>query len=131
MAIDDPTLPIMASIAAILKVTPGPLSGRYYNPVPAGAVYPYASLGNVQIVAEHADCLEGAELYVTIDGWSKDPSKAEIGAIGKWIIAQLDDADLSTDDVSVNSCMLDSAEYLEDPDGLTSHFTSTFHILTD
>ncbi len=131
MPIDDPTLELMAAITAALKVGGNPVAGRVYNPVPAGAAFPYISLGTIQLIGENVECLEGAEVFVTIDGWSRAGSKAEIGAVGKWIIAKLDDADLSGADLAVNSCTLDSCQYLEDPDGKTSHFSATFHILTD
>jgi hypothetical protein len=131
MNIIDPSLPLQAAIVSALKASGSAAGTRVYDKAPTGATFPYISLGNVQVISEKAECLQGAEVYVTIDAWSRAVGKVEVKGIGADIIAALDDADLSSADVTVNSCLFDDCQYLDDPDGLTSHFTATFHILTD
>lgn len=130
-AIDDPSLPLQAAIVAALKASGSPAGARVYDAVPSSVVFPYISLGNVQLVAEQVECLQGAEVYITVDAWSRAVGKTELKTIGHAIIAALDDADLVATGLTVNSCLLNDVNYIDDPDGLTSHGIFTFHILTD
>ncbi len=82
---------------------------------------PYIAIGNFQVLSEKAECVEGAEVYVTIHAWSRATGKVELKQIGAKIILALDNAGLSSADVSINCCELDDVNYLDDPDGLTSH----------
>ncbi len=139
MAIVDPSIPLQVALVAALKRCGSAAGARVYDDVPpeakrkaaTGAAWPYISLGNFQVISEKTECLQGAEVYVTIDAWSNAAGKAEIKGIGRDIIAELDDADLSTPTLAVNSCLLDDVEYTDESDGLTSHAVLTFHILTD
>jgi len=131
MPIDDPSIQLQAAIIAALKAASTAAGARVYDEVPDKAEFPYISLGQMQVLSEKAECVEGAELYVTIDAWSRSKAKSEILSIGKAIIATLDNAGLSGAGVDINCCELDDATYLTDPDGLTRHGVFTFHILTD
>ncbi|UFS77221.1 DUF3168 domain-containing protein [Tardiphaga sp. 37S4] len=137
--IDDPSLPLQAAIVAVLKASGSSAGARVYDAVPpeqkrltdTGAAWPYISLGNVQVINEKIECVQGAEVYVTIDAWSRAVGKVELKTLGKKIITALDDVDLSGSGLSVNSCLLEDVNYIPDPDGLTSHGIFTFHILTN
>jgi hypothetical protein len=137
--IDDPSLQLQLAIVAALKATGSSAGARVYDAVTSekkrltdtGAAWPYISLGNVQVINEKVECLAGADVYVTIDAWSRDVGKVELKQMGQKIIAALDDVDLSSGDLTVNSCLLEDVNYLDDTDGLTRHGAFTFHILTD
>lgn len=131
MPISDPSLPLQKRIVATLKTGVSAVSSRVYDEVPPVPTFPYIRMGNFQTISEKADCLEGAEVYVTIDCWSRAVGKVEIKQIGAAVISALDDADLTDGTVTVNSCLLEDAQYLDDPDGLSKHGVLTFHILTD
>lgn len=138
-AIIDPSIPLQAAIVAALKASGSTAGARVYDAVPdedkrkhdTGAAWPYISIGSFQLISEQVECLQGAELYVTIDAWSRAVGKGEVKAIGQKIITALDDVDLSNSGLKVNSCLLNDVNYIDDPDGLTSHGILTFHILTD
>jgi hypothetical protein len=127
----DPSLPLQAAIVAALKASGSAAGARVYDAMPSNATFPYIRIGNVQLVSEKTECLQGAEVFITIDAFSRAVGKVEVKQIGQRIIAALDDIDLSSVDLTVNSCLLEDVNYLDDPDGLTSHGAFTFHILTD
>lgn len=131
MALNDPSEPLQVAVIAALKACGSAAADRVYDRVPANRTFPYIVFGNVQIISELIENFSGAEVYVTIDVWSQEPGKTETQQIGKAVISALDDVDLSNNDVSVKSCLLDNAQYVPDPDGLTTHGILTFHILTD
>jgi hypothetical protein len=131
MPISDPSIPLQAAIVAALKASGSAAGTRVYDAVPPSPTFPYISLGNVQVISEKAECVEGAEVYVTIDAWSRAVGKVELKQIGAKIILALDNAGLSSANVTINCCELDDVNYIDDPDGSTSHGVFTFHILTD
>jgi hypothetical protein len=131
MPISDPSLPLQKIFVVALKAAVVELDGRVYDEVPAGAKYPYVTIGNTQILSEKTECLEGAEVYQTIDVWTQSAGRVEAKRIGAAVISALDDAALSDGTLTINSCNLEDAQYLDDPDGITKHGVLTFHILTD
>ncbi|MBR0695950.1 DUF3168 domain-containing protein [Bradyrhizobium lablabi] len=131
MTIVDPSALLQARVVNLLKQAGTVAGDRIFSPVPSNPKFPYVSVGNIQIISEKVECLEGAEIFLTLDGWSRENSKLEIHQLGAQITAALDDADLSDGQVTVNSCLLESTVYLDDPDGKTRHAVLTFHILTD
>lgn len=131
MAINDPSEPLQAAVIKTLKACGSLAADRVYDRVPANRTFPYIVFGNVQVINELIENFSGAEVYVTIDVWSQEVGKTEAQRIGKAVIDALDDVDLSNNDVTVKSCLLDDAQYVPDADGLTTHGILTFHILTD
>lgn len=131
MPLNDPSAALQATFIAVLKDCGSPAANRFYDSVPKGAKFPYGVLGNVQVISELIPDFSGAEVYVTLDIWSREPGKTEAQAIGKAAIAALDDTDISGANVTIKSCLLNDARYILDPDGLTTHGILTFHILTD
>jgi hypothetical protein len=130
-AIDDPSVPLQAAIVGRLKSAATGAADRVYDAVPENPTFPYITIGATQIINEKAECLQGAEVYQTVDVWSRARGKGEVKAVARDVIAAIDDGDLSTDAVAVNSCLLEDVNYLDDPDGLTHHAVIIFHILTD
>lgn len=130
-AIDDPSLLLQDIIVRALKGAATGVGVRVYDEVPEDAVFPYITIGNTQVVGEGVEGLRGAEVYQTIDIWSRSTGKGELKTLGGHVIAALDDADLSRGPLSVNCCELEDVNYQNDPDGKTTHAVLTFHILTD
>lgn len=131
MPINDPTGPLAKAFVTAIRSAETAVGDRFYSPVPEKREYPYGNVGEIQVINELIEDFSGAEIYLTIHGWSQKNSKQEIYTIGRQFIAALDEADLSNGELTVNSCLLQDANYLDDPDGKTSHVALTFHILTD
>lgn len=125
----DPSLPLQAAIVAALKGNSPPVSQRIYDAIPAAPVFPYVSLGTMQVLPDKADCIDGTEVFVQIDAWSRAVGYPEVKAMGAAIVAALDDREMTVTGFTCVVFELQSVNYLRDPDGLTSHAALTFHAL--
>lgn len=134
MPLTDPSIDLQRALVAKFKATE-PLTAliddRVFDSVLPGAVYPYVTLGEAQIFPELGEETDAADTSITIHAWSQKPGYGEVKQIGAAIIAALHDAELEIDTGVVQSLLLESARYLRDPDGKTSHGVFTFDILTD
>lgn len=130
----DPSLELQATIVAALKapgVLPGVVGGRVYDAVPAGAAFPYVTLGDCQVLPDKSSCIDGAEVYPQIDIWSRAVGYPEVKTITKAVLAALDDQLINVSGFNVVVFEIESVNYLRDPDGLTRHAAIRFHgILT-
>jgi hypothetical protein len=119
------TLKGNASVNAII-------AGRIYDAVPTGAVKPYVSFGVFDLLPERGDCLEGAEMFITLDGWAAGPDTVQIKQLGAAVAAALDEAALPLDAPQrLVNLTLERSQYLRDPDGITAHAAMTFRAQTE
>jgi len=130
----DPSLELQIALVARLKtpdMLPVAVGNRVYDKVPLNATYPYISLGDGQVVPDKADCIDGSEVFVQVDVWSRGINYEEAKTIGKAVVAALDDHEdtISVEGFSVIVFELQSVQYLRDPDGLTRHGAITFRAL--
>src|SRR4051812_40258662 len=94
----DPSLEMQAAVVAALKQSgalPAVVGARIYDSVPPNATFPYVSLGDCQVLPDKADCIDGAELSLQIDVWSRAVGYPEAKTIAKAILAKLDDRPLT------------------------------------
>lgn len=122
----DPSLELQAAIVSLLKGSPPVAGGRIYDQVPTGAVFPYVSLGDAQVLPDKAECIDGVEIFSQVDVWSRAVGYGEVKAIVKEIMALLDDQSILVSGFSVVVFEHESTRYLRDPDGLTRHAAITF-----
>lgn len=126
----DPSLPLQAAIVAALKGnSPAVAAGRVYDSVPTSPSFPYVSLGDMQVLPDKADCIDGTEVFVQIDAWSRAVGYPEVKALGAAIVAALDDHPPTVTGFECVVFELQSVNYLRDPDGLTRHAAISFRAL--
>lgn len=130
----DPSLEVQAAIVAALKsagALPTVVGQRVYDSVPTSpaAVYPYITLGDCQVLPDKSDCINGAELFLQIDVWSRSVGYPETKTIAKAVVAKLDDQPISVTGYDVIVFEHQSTQYLRDPDGLSRHAALTFRSL--
>jgi hypothetical protein len=133
----DSSLALQSAIQPIL-VADGTLTAlaanRIYDSVPGNATFPYLTLGEDHVIADRADCIDGAEVFVTIHAWSRpvSPGWAEVKQIAAAVAAALDQ---SLPDIGAQHAVVtfehEDTRYLRDPDGVTRHAVITFRVLTD
>lgn len=124
----DPSLPLQAALVAALKGNVGSAVGaKVYDQVPTAPVFPYVSLGDAQVVPDKAGCIDGADVYVQIDVWSRAVGYPETKTIAAAIVAKLDDKPLTVTGHDVVIMEHQGTQYLRDPDGLSRHAALTFH----
>jgi hypothetical protein len=129
----DPTLAIQTSFVRVLKSADTLAGKSIFCPAPMSAAYPYVSIGQIQVINERYEGLEGAQVHVTVHAWSRAESRQEIRTLAAQIVAALDGAEgvLTGQDLTANTCMLEQMLYLDDPDGKSSRAVLTFQVLTD
>ena len=134
----DVSLAIQDAAVAALKASSVTtiVGNRIYDVPPATsagatATFPYVSLGEGQSIPQRADCLDGTEHYFTVHAWSRAPGYPEVKRIAEAIRATLHDADIPVRGYRLIDLALQSAEFMRDPDGLTSHAALSFRALVD
>lgn len=113
-----------------LKTAPAASGGRVYDSVPAGASFPYISIGEEQVVGDGNSCGGGWEVFADVNVWSRKPGLPEAKDIAATVV------DRVTDISSIPGFRLVSVEFVDslprrDPDGLTSRVILTFRFIID
>jgi hypothetical protein len=127
----DPSLELQKRLVAALKaLAMTEVGDRIYDRVPEAAAFPYLSIGDCQVLPDKAGCIDGSEVFLQIDAWSRATNYGETKTIAKQIVARLDDAeDLNVDGYDVIVFELQGVQHLRDPDGMTRHAAITFRTL--
>lgn len=126
----DPSLPLQATLVAMLKGNIGTAVGnRVYDSPPANPQFPYVTLGDCQVLPDKADCIDGTECFPVIDVWSRAVGYPETKTIAAEVVSVLDDQPLTVAGFEVTVFELHNLQYLRDPDGLTHHASITFRAL--
>jgi hypothetical protein len=125
----DPSLEVQATVVAALKATPAVVSGRVYDAAPSGVVFPYITLGDCQVLPDKAGCIDGAEMFLQVDVWSRAVGYPETKTIAKAVLEKLDDQPIVVSGHNVIVFEHLSTQYLRDPDGQTRHAAITFRSL--
>ncbi|CDM56285.1 MULTISPECIES: DUF3168 domain-containing protein [Rhizobium] len=130
----SPSLELQGAIAARLKASAGltPLVGsRIYDAVPADKVFPYVTIGEGDETSDDADCVDGFEISLDIDVWSRATGYPEAKRISDEIRKALKSPDLT---LPINALVFfrhRQTRFLRDPDGLTSHAVMTFEAFAE
>lgn len=134
----EPALAIQGAVIAALKLSrAGELvGGRVYDDPPVDSTtklptFPYVAFGEAQTIPERADCLDGSEHYFTIHVWSRAKGFPEAKRIADAVRGALHDANLTIPGFGLADLALETAQYMRDPDGLTSHAALSFRALVD
>lgn len=130
----DPSYALQVALVAALKAAgalPDVVGGRVYDSVPPDAAFPYVTLGDGQVLPDKAECVDGVEVSMQVDAWSRQVGYGEVKTIGAAIVAALDDKPLAVAGFNVTVFELESARYLRDPDGKTRHGVITFRGLLE
>jgi hypothetical protein len=117
-------LELQGEIVKRLKADPAVtalIAGRVYDSVPAGAAFPYVTIGPVDAVEADADCITGLDVAQQIDCWSRAVGFPEVKKIVDAVRASLHDFDLALASNALVYFEHRTTRITRDPDGLTSH----------
>lgn len=134
MAFTDPAADLRAAIEAKLRADQALaalIGDRIFDRVPSKPDYPLVTIGNMQVIPESADGVDAAETAVTIHVWDQFKQADKSRRVGAAVVNALHEEELQTVEGGAQSVLLESANYLRDPDGVTNHAVLTFSILTD
>ncbi|QOG20461.1 DUF3168 domain-containing protein [Bradyrhizobium sp. SEMIA] len=130
----DPTSAIWDAVKARLLSDPDIASvfaDRVYDKIQNTPTFPYISLGAVQVLPELGEGIDAAEVFLTLNSWTRFTGSDALRSGGKYLIAALHDEELQIEGGAVLSILLESSRTIPDPDGVTKHGVYTFQILTD
>ncbi len=130
----SPSLEIQGAIVARLKATAAVtalVGTRIYDLVPAGATFPYITLGEGDETSDDVDCIDGFEISLDIDVWSRKPGFPEAKQIANEIRLALKEPPLAIGDNALVYFNHRQTRTFRDPDGLTSHAVLTFEAFAE
>lgn len=126
----SPSLELQGAIVARLKASAGLaalVNGRIFDIVPKDAAFPYITVGEGDETSNDADCIDGFELSVDIDVWTRDPPGfPPAKRISDEVRKALKSPDLALPTNALVDFRHRQTRFLRDPDGLTSHAVMTF-----
>lgn len=130
----SPTLELQGAIVARLKAEAGVtgiVGQRIYDPVPAGAVFPYVSMGPREELSDDAECITGIEATMQIDAWSRSGGFSEVSRAADAVRDAIHGYEFN---LTTNALVLFEhrlTRIFRDPDGITSHAAMTFTALVE
>jgi hypothetical protein len=131
----DASLPVQRAIRDRLiadATVNGLVVGQIFDGVPLKAVKPYLSFGPSDMLPDVADCLEGGEITLQIDGWAQGPDTVQAKRLGAAVSRSLHWAEMPLDEEQRLLVMqVEQVQYLRDPDGITAHAVITVRALTE
>lgn len=96
------------------------------NTTPA---FPYLQIGEAQVIADFADCIDGSDVFFDVHVWSRKTSLLEAKTLGSVVRRTLHEAELTLAGFTLTRLAFTDARYLHDPDGLTKHGVLTFRAM--
>ncbi len=102
---------------------------RVYDSVPAAAIYPYATLGDVLIREFDTKDQTGFEQTVVLHIWSRYRGRKELKDIMQAIYDVLHNGALTVTGANFVSCAFQQASTTLDNDGLTLHGVMRFRLI--
>lgn len=131
---------LISAAFARLRATPdvaGPLDGRIWDkaPIEGGAEYPYLTLGPSTSIPNDFDCVEGEEVTIQFDVWTKgDDSSYATNAcrrISNAVKKALHNAELQLSGAALVSLQLSLLRILDDPELGVTHGVIQFSAIIE
>jgi hypothetical protein len=112
-----------AIYAALAGNSPAIAGGRVYDRVPAGATFPYITIGNDQVLDDGDSCGDGWEVFADVHLWSRPASgsKAEVKDLAAQVEGAINTMSLAVAGFNVLISSFESLRFERDPDGVTEH----------
>lgn len=130
----SPTLELQGAIVTRLKAQPAVtalIGQRIYDAVPAQPVFPYVSFGPSDELTEDAECIDGFEISMQIDVWSRSVGFPEARQIADAVRQALHGYELNLTSNALVTFQHRITRMFRDPDGLTNHAALTFTSFTE
>lgn len=133
----DPSEPLHRAIRDALVASPavtGAVGARIFDFVPTNVApaMPYISFGAFQVLDDSAACIDGAEVFVILDIWSRDQRTIEAKRLCALVAEALHEAELDLGPMHrLVEIMHQSTRVFIDADGVTTHGVVTFRALTE
>lgn len=138
----SPSLELQGAIVARLRAAAAMaalVNARIYDAVPSeserisktGAAWPYVTVGSGDETSDDVDCIDGFEISLDIDVWSRATGYPEAKRIGDEIRKALKSPEMTLAENALVYFRHRQTRFLRDPDGLTSHAVMTFEAFAE
>lgn len=125
----SPTLELQGAIVTRLKAyssLTAHIGQRVYDSVPAQPAFPYVSIGPSDEVTDDAECIDGFEISMQIDVWSRAVGFPEARQIADAVRQALHGYEINLAGNALVYFHHRVTRMFRDPDGLTNHAALTF-----
>ena len=130
----SPSLELQNAIVARLKsfaeVT-AIVGQRIYDSVPGAPAFPYVTMGPTDELSDDTDCVNGFDISLQIDCWSRAPGYPEVKAISDAVRKALHNFEPALANNALVYFQHRQTRTFRDPDGLTSHAAMTFEAFAE
>lgn len=132
----SPSLEVQGVILAALKGNSAlmALIANVYDSVPEnpwGTALAYVSFGPEDSNIDDVDCIDGEEISLQIDVWSRKPGRVACKNICDAVKSVLHRAELTLTVNALAEIELENVRILKDPDQTTTHGAMTFRIAVE
>lgn len=130
----SPTYELQGQIVTLLKASPeltALIAGRIYDRVPDGVQFPYVSFGPSDEISDDADCIDGFEVTMQLDVWSRAVGFPECRRIVDAVRKALSIEDIQLTDNALVTFNHVTTRIFRDPDGLTQHAAMQFEAFVE
>lgn len=125
----SPSFELQVAIVTRLKAAAAVtafVGARVYDSVPENPTFPYITVGEGDETSDDADCVDGFEISLDIDVWSRAQGFPEAKKISDEVRKALKSPELTIPTNALVDFRHRQTRFLRDPDGLTSHAVMTF-----
>jgi hypothetical protein len=129
-------LELQGAIVSLLKAdnaVANIVGNRVYDHVPRSpqteaitAQFPFVGIASSDEQSELIDCIDGIDLSLDIDCWSREPGFPEVRRLAHAMRSALHDVDITLSENGLVLLQHRETRTFRDPDGLTSHAVLTF-----
>ena len=130
----SPTYELQGQIVTLLKASPeltALIGGRIYDRVLESPTFPYVSFGPSDEVSDDADCIDGFEVTMQLDVWSRAVGFPECRRIVDAVRKALPEDGILLADNALVTFNHRISRIFRDQDGLTSHGAMTFEAFVE
>jgi len=130
----SPTYELQGQIVTLLKASPeitALIGGRVYDRVPENPTFPYVSFGPSDEISDDADCIDGFEVTMQLDVWSRAVGFPECRRIVDAVRRALLEEGITMADNALVTFYHRISRVFRDQDGLTSHGAMTFEAFVE
>ncbi|EJL57966.1 hypothetical protein PMI09_00671 [Rhizobium sp. CF122] len=138
----SPSLELQGAIVARLRTAAALadlVGARVYDAVPpeseriskTGAAWPYVTVGEGDETSDDVDCVDGFEISLDVDVWSRATGFPQAKQISDEIRRALKSPELVLPQNVLVYFRHRQTRFLRDPDGLTSHAVMTFEAFAE
>lgn len=109
------------------------VSTRVYDRAPETVVYPFVQIGYFQTVDDSSECIDGVEVFIELQAWSRAVGQVECKNVAAQIRAALHNWHPTLDDpfAAVGNIEHENTRPIGDGDGLTTRSVVTLKVLVE